>query len=76
MPILHKIKAYLYDNFLTKDNPNDYTARTSSEHSLSVKDVCEAAVTRGGADVTAAAMQHATDLFSKKWRTSFVTDTR
>nr|WP_312903266.1 DNA-binding domain-containing protein [Chryseobacterium taichungense] len=42
--ILHKIKAYLYDNTLTEDNPNDFIARTASERSLSVKQICEAAV--------------------------------
>lgn len=31
MAILHKIKAFLYDNVLTKDNPNNYIARKSSE---------------------------------------------
>ncbi|SDF23924.1 DNA-binding domain-containing protein [Epilithonimonas hungarica] len=66
MAILHKIKAYLYDNALTKDNPNDYIARTASERSLNVKQICEAAVNRGGADVTAAAMEHATELFLKE----------
>lgn len=66
MAILHKIKAYLYDNVLTKDNPNDYTARTVSERSLNVKQICEAAVSRGGADVSAAAMEHATSLFLKE----------
>lgn len=52
MAILHKIKAYLYDNFLTKDNPNDFIARTVSERSLNVKQICESAVNRGGADVS------------------------
>ncbi len=66
MAILHKIKAYLYDNLLTKDNPNDYIARTVSERSLSVKQICEAAVNRGGADVSAAAMEHAVELFLKE----------
>lgn len=66
MAILHRIKAYLYDNVLTKDNPNDFIARTVSERSLNVKQICEAAVTRGGADVTAAAMEHATALFLKE----------
>ncbi|TDX82559.1 DNA-binding domain-containing protein [Epilithonimonas xixisoli] len=64
--ILHKIKAYLYENLLTKDNPNDYIARTVSERSLSVKQICEAAVNRGGADVSSAAMEHATELFLKE----------
>lgn len=66
MAILHRIKAYLYDNFLTKDNPNDFIARTVSERSLNVKQICEAAVSRGGADVTSAAMEHATELFLKE----------
>ena len=66
MAILHKIKAYLYDNALTKDNPNDFIARTVSERSLNVKQICEAAVNRGGSDVSAASMQHATELFLKE----------
>ncbi|MPT31965.1 MAG: hypothetical protein E2600_09945 [Chryseobacterium sp.] len=61
--ILHKIKAYLYDNTLTKDNPNDLIARTVSERSLSVQDICQAAVQRGGSDVSASAMTHAVELF-------------
>ena len=66
MAILHKIKAYLYDNVLTKDNPNDFIARTVSERSLNVKQICEAAVNRGGSDVSAPSMQHATELFLKE----------
>ena len=66
MAILHRIKAYLYDNLLTRDNPNDFIARTISERSLNVKQICEAAVNRGGADVSAAAMEHATALFLKE----------
>lgn len=66
MVILHKIKAYLYDNQLTKDIPNDFIARTVSERSLSVKQICESAVNRGGADISASAMEHATELFLKE----------
>ncbi|MFC4688790.1 DNA-binding domain-containing protein [Epilithonimonas pallida] len=66
MVILHKIKAYLYDNSFTKDNPNDFIARTVSERSLSVKQICESAVNRGGADISASAMEHATELFLKE----------
>jgi hypothetical protein len=62
---LHTIKCYLYDNVLTED-PNDFIARVASERSLNVKDVCNAAVTRGGADVSAAAMEHAVNLFLKE----------
>ena len=66
MAILHRIKAYLYDNLLTRDNPNDFIARTISERSLSVKQICEAAANRGGADITASSMEHATELFLKE----------
>jgi hypothetical protein len=51
--ILHRIKAWLFLNALTTENPNDFTARVSSEKSLNVRRVCEAAVERGGADVSA-----------------------
>ena len=61
----HTIKAYLYDNLLTPD-PNDFTARVSSERSLSVADICHSAATRGGADVSDAAMSHAVKLFLKE----------
>lgn len=61
----HTIKAYLYDNLLTPD-PNDFTARVSSERSLSVADICHSAATRGGADVSDAAMSHAVELFFKE----------
>ncbi|MGE4512557.1 MAG: DNA-binding domain-containing protein [Chryseobacterium sp.] len=64
--ILHRIKAYLYDNTLTKDNSNDFTARTVSERSLNVQQICQAAVSRGGADISASSMEHATELFLKE----------
>lgn len=37
-----------------------------SERSLSVEDICNAAANRGGADVSASAMAHATELFLKE----------
>jgi hypothetical protein len=37
MAILHKIRASLYDNPLTKDNPNDLVARVA-ERSLSINE--------------------------------------
>ncbi|MDP9958090.1 hypothetical protein J2X97_003764 [Epilithonimonas hungarica] len=66
MSILHKIKAYLYDNLLTKDDPNDFIARTISEQSLDIKQICNVAVTRDGADIPSVAMEHATELFQKE----------
>ncbi|MDR2125283.1 MAG: DUF4469 domain-containing protein [Prevotellaceae bacterium] len=64
--ILHNIKAWLYDNVLTQDNPNDYIARVNSERSLNIEDICESASTRGGADISSAAMEHAVNLFLKE----------
>ncbi len=63
--ILHRVKAYLYDNALT-ENPNDYVARVSSERSLGINDICESAVDRGGADISSASMQHGVNLFLKE----------
>jgi hypothetical protein len=51
---------------LTKDNPNDLIARVSAERSLSVKDICESAANRGGADISASAMEHAANLWLKE----------
>jgi len=63
--ILHKVKAFLYDNPLT-DDPEDYSARVSSERSLNIEDICESAASRGGADISSSAMQHGTSLFLKE----------
>jgi hypothetical protein len=65
MAILHSIKAQLYDNVLT-ENPNDFIARVASEKSLNIKDICLAATTRGGSDISAAAMEHAVNLWLKE----------
>jgi hypothetical protein len=65
MAVLHTIKAWLYENQLT-DDPNDLSARVSAERALSVRDICESAVARGGADINAAAMEHAVELFHKE----------
>lgn len=63
--ILHVVEIYLYENFLTAD-PGDYSGRVETQRTLSLGNVCESAVLRGGADVNAAAMQHATELALKE----------
>ncbi|GHV90726.1 hypothetical protein AGMMS50268_12290 [Spirochaetia bacterium] len=65
MAVLHTIKAWLYDNPLTV-NQNDYAARVSAERTLSMREICESAVARGGADINASAMEHAVELFHKE----------
>ncbi len=66
MPVLHTIKAYLHDNTFTSQDVTNYIARTVSDRSLSIKEVCEAAVSRGNAEVEAAAMQYTVELFLKE----------
>jgi hypothetical protein len=61
----HKIRAYLYENPFTED-PNDYMARVISERSLTIRDICDMAVARGGADVAAASIEHSVNLFLKE----------
>ena len=65
MAYLHKIKAQLHDNVLTED-PNDFVARVVAEKSLSIDDICQSAANRGGADISAAAMGHAVQLWLKE----------
>ncbi|MDR1172269.1 MAG: DUF4469 domain-containing protein [Bacteroidales bacterium] len=62
MAILHKISAWLYKNLLTPD-PDDYVIRPVSARTLNVKEICESASSRGGADIPAPAMEHAASLF-------------
>jgi hypothetical protein len=47
---------------LTED-PNDYSIRVVAERSLNVRQISGTAVTRGGADISAVAMEHAVDLW-------------
>ena len=63
--ILHVVEIYLYENFLTPD-PSDYVGRVETERSLGLRSVCESAVLRGGADINAPAMYHATELALKE----------
>ena len=58
----HKIRAELYDNVLTED-PNDFAARVVADKPLTSKEVCNYAAQRGGADISAKAMEHAVDLY-------------
>ena len=66
MPILHTIKAQLYENLLSNNTPTDYIARAISEESLNIKQICETAVSRGGADMSALALEHAVAIFLKE----------
>jgi len=63
--ILHRVKAYLYDNPLT-EKADDYTARVSAERSLTIEQICESAASRGGADISSSAMQHGVSTFLKE----------
>ncbi|MEN6456231.1 MAG: DNA-binding domain-containing protein [Prolixibacteraceae bacterium] len=63
--ILHRIKAYLYNNPVASKS-DSYIARVSSERSLGIADICDSAVNRGGAEVSSALMQHGVSLFLKE----------
>jgi hypothetical protein len=62
MPVLHKITAWLYPNLLTPDK-DDYVIRPIADRTLSMKDVCESATSRGGANISEQTMEHAVNLF-------------
>jgi hypothetical protein len=67
MAVLHHVEAWLFNNPLTED-PDDFVARVSSDRSLSVRDICQSAAERGGADISASAMEHAVTLFHREMR--------
>jgi hypothetical protein len=67
MAVRHHIVAWLFNNPLT-ENPDDFIARVSSDRSLSVRDICNLAAERGGADISSNAMEHAVTLFQKEMR--------
>jgi hypothetical protein len=61
----HTVKAWLYDNLLT-ENPNDLIARVDSERSLSIKNIAVSATTRGGANIPAASIEHAVNIWFRE----------
>ena len=63
--ILHVVEVFLYENYLTPKE-GDYTARIETERTLSLKPVCESAALRGGSDISAASMLHASELMLKE----------
>lgn len=63
--ILHSIKIKLYPSHLT-NNDNDFLARVDPERTLCTRDVCVAAVTRGGADATPEVMEKNVNDFLKE----------
>jgi hypothetical protein len=64
--ILHTIKAQLYDNPLTKEDVNDYTARVNSEHALTLDEICLSAYNRGGADLPVDVLRYASGVVLKE----------
>ena len=55
----NKIRAHLYENTLTTEDAHDFIARAEIMKSLTVKEICQSAAERGGADISASAMEHA-----------------
>jgi hypothetical protein len=54
--------VWLYPNSLTPDE-HDFILRLAPSRTLNVKEICESAVKRGGADVPASAIEHAVNTF-------------
>jgi len=64
-PLYHNIKAYLYLNHLSS-RQNEYIARISSERTIGITDICESAISRGGAPGTSQDMELKVILFMKE----------
>lgn len=62
---MHRIKAWLYKTLLTSD-PDDYIIRPIFECTLNIKEICKSAVSRGKADISAEAMEHAVNMFLRE----------
>ena len=48
--IFHHIKVKLYPNYLPKAGKGTYIARTDSDKSVNIRDICSIMVTRAGFD--------------------------
>lgn len=63
--IKHNVKALLYPNELTED-PNDFSAKVITERTLNTREICNSAVSRGGAAASSETMEHLVNLFLKE----------
>jgi hypothetical protein len=65
MAIYHQLDMTLSENPLTEDE-NDYVARVIADRTVGVHEICQSSEERGGADISALAMEHAVGLFHKE----------
>ncbi|MDR2898364.1 MAG: DUF4469 domain-containing protein [Spirochaetaceae bacterium] len=65
MTILHKIRAKLYENTLS-DSAKGFIAKVISEKALTIKEIAQSAAQRGGADLSAATIEHAAEHIFKE----------
>lgn len=63
--MLHHVKAYLYKNCLNSDAEN-FVAHVDQERTLNVKDICESAIERGGANISASTLEHCANVFLRE----------
>jgi hypothetical protein len=66
MAILHKIVAWLYKNPLMPGSKKYFIRAIHSNRTLDVKSICKSAVLRGGANMSASAMEHTVIMFLKE----------
>lgn len=56
--VLHKVKAWLYNDAQTIYDSDNMTARAISEETLTIAGICDSAVSRGTTSATAVEMEH------------------
>ena len=63
--ILHEVEIYLYENYLTAIT-TDYMGRVEMERTLGLKEVCDSAVLRGGANISSDAIRNGSEIMLKE----------
>lgn len=63
--ILHEVEIYLYENHLTPIT-TDYMGMVEMERTLGLADVCNSAVLRGGANISAEAIRSGSEIMLKE----------
>ena len=63
--ILHEVEIYLYENHLTPIT-TDYMGRIEMSRTLGIKEVCDSAVLRGGANITSEAIRTGSEIMLKE----------
>ena len=63
--ILHEVEIYLYENYLTPIT-TDYMGRIEMARTLGLREVCDSAVLRGGANISSEAIRSGSEIMLKE----------